>query len=443
MSNKLHIPGSADGEDFTELNMVLVLGWAVCMLLCIGLFLFFRERRPEPLPGSAVAEAGAQEESKTALEETVEIFRFGPLESAESACLKLRPKLASGELAAEVDLELLKVLERRANFAPWTCLMSAYLEDELSEELQIHDELAKFWRQAQTFYVSPEPVALMLRGFYLGESTPDTPEFTRWLRLCGMTPSFGARPACMQLMRRSAPSQGSDVLEMVERHLEITDAKTLALDMPRVAKGLGNFSADGQPSTWMISETDAIENYNRDLRVGAAFMLCRIVNSPDEKAAGAAALGLAKAANMGARAADTKLARRWRETCQLAFHLEDEGQDEPSEKEAAEEKLADENVVAKDQNIAKIDDATLEQRLDKSTPTPTGTHVLAVWNGEENSPPDYTLRGAIERGGCSKEAGRPAWYCGLRYWRGGTQKPFDLSLQDLFTKTSYIEWLEE
>jgi|GEM_PF-5121991 len=437
MSNKLHIPGSADTEDLNELNMVLVLGWAVCMLLCIGLFLFFRDRRPDAgrVPDTAQAAVEENTAPKTALEENIEAFRFGPRELAEQACLKLRPKLADGTLPAEVDLELLKVLERRADYAPWSCLLGAYLEDGLSSELQTYEQIADFWVQAQTFFVPPEVVASTLKRFYLSKTTPKNFAFSRWLRLCGMTPNFQARPACMQLMRRSETAEfGADVLEMVELHLEITDDDTLVSDMPTVAAGLGDFSADGQPDTWLVSETEAIEDYNQALRIGAAFMLCRIVNSPDEDAAGAAALGLAKAANMGARAADSKMVRRWRETCQLVFYpkpAEAEGMVEEAKEDGAEE------------DAAAADTRTLQERLDTSRPTPTGAHFLAVWNGQEDSPPDYTLRGAIERGACPEPQERPAWYCALSYWRGDAQKSFDLNLQSLFVKTSYIEWLED
>lgn len=436
MSNKLHIPGSADTEDLNELNIVLVLGWAVCMLLCIGLFLFFRERRPDAARVPDTAQAAVEEDRapKTELEKTVEVFRFGPREPAEEACLKLRPQLADATLPAEVDLELLKVLERRADYAPWSCLLGAYLEDGLSSELQSFEPIADFWVQAQTFFVPPQIVASTLKRFYLSKTTPEAPEFSRWLRLCGMTPHFQARPACLQLMRRSETAQfGADVLEMVEQHLQITDDDTLVSDMPTVAAGLGDFSADGQPDTWWVSDTETITDYNQALRIGAAFMLCRIVNSPDEDAAGAAALGLAKAANMGARAADSKMVRRWRETCQLVFYPE--GAEAEAASDAGAQGGAEEDAAA--------DTRTLQERLDTSKPTPTGAHFLAVWNGEEGSRPDYTLRGAIERGACPEPQGRPAWYCALTYWRGDAQKSFDLNLQSLFVKTSYIEWLDD
>lgn len=438
MSDKLHIPGSADQEDFTELNIVLVLGWAACMLLCIGLFLFFRERRPESANqlSATQAHAAEDEEPKTAREKTVEAIRFGPRGESEPACGKLRPQLASGELAAEIDLELLKVVDRRAKYAPWTCLMGAYLDGEVSSELQVHAELAKFWRQAQTFQVPPEITASMLKGFYLSKTTPQNSEFSHWLRLCGMTPTFRARPACLQLMRRGASAQGNDVLEMVEKHLEVTDAPTLAREMPKVAEGLGDFATDGQPDIWKIEKTDTIEDYNRDLRIGAAFMLCRIVNSPDEKAANAAAIALAEAANMAARVADPKMLRRWRETCQLVFNREDDTTDE----DTLERDAAQKESTQKDALEVKPD---LQERVESAPPTPTGTHVLAVWTGEEDSPPDYTLRHAVERGGCAAKQGYPIWYCGLRYWQGEADESFDLSLQNFFVKTSYIEWLDE
>jgi hypothetical protein len=429
MSEKLHIPGSADGENLNELNMVIVLGWAACMLLCIALFLFFRGRRPEPaLEGAspaAAARAGqdarageGDSQPKSPVEKAVEAFRFGPRDAAEAACVELLPKLARGEVSGAVDIELLKVLDRRARYAPWTCLLGAYLKDEISPDLQIHGELGQFWQQAQSFKVPARTMASVLRDFRASGERPENPEFYRWLRLCAMHPTYGARGGCLQILHQIAPAQGVDVLSMVEKHLQETEPETLAGDMTRVVAGLGDFATDGQPMAWFVEKTDAIANYNDALRIGAAFMLCRMVNSPDAEIAGEAAMALATAATMGARAADRKLVRRWRESCQYAFR-----DDSVDAAQAAEQVGEQDGEQGAGRNLEAV-------------------RALAVSDGDESTPPDYTLRGAVKRGGCPAEEARPAWYCGVRMWQGEKGAPFDRSLQKFFIKTSYVEWLD-
>ncbi|MFW6058121.1 MAG: hypothetical protein ACOC9W_04620, partial [Persicimonas sp.] len=50
MAEKLHIPGPDEHEDFTELDVGIVYAWAVCMLIAIALFIFFRDRLPPEVP---------------------------------------------------------------------------------------------------------------------------------------------------------------------------------------------------------------------------------------------------------------------------------------------------------------------------------------------------------------------------------------------------------
>ena len=150
MTDKLHIPGPDEREDFTELNIVLVISWAICMLICIGLFLLFRGRLPEPKPEvpedpvearqvKIIAQAEGPHRSfddvDFGTEDAVAVFRHGPREAAEAACRKLHAPLASGGLSHKVHLELLKAVDRRAGHAPWTCFLRRFLAGEISEEL--------------------------------------------------------------------------------------------------------------------------------------------------------------------------------------------------------------------------------------------------------------------------------------------------------------------
>lgn len=429
MKEKLHIPGSADEDHLNELSMVLVLGWAACMLLCIGLFFFFRERRPPTtLPDAQVAGQPAANRTrsagaKTPEERTVETFRFGPRAKAETACTALSDQLARGDLARAIDLELIKVVDRQATYAPWTCLVGAFLNDKISDSLAIHQEMGRFWESAQNFDAPSQPgIASALLDFSEQPDPPQRPDFVRWLRLCAMNPRAGARSACLTLLQSTAPAQGSDVLDMIEKHLQTSDPEALSADMELVVAGLRDAASNAQPPEWRVTGAEAVADYQGALRIGAAFMLCRLVNAPDATIAAAAALGLAEAATMAARTADVRLVRRWRESCEFAF--------------TTYAPTVEQDDAGQDADAPEFDHPRL-------LPTTPGTvHPLAIWSGVEGERPDYSLHAALARGACAPQEPRPLWHCGVDFWQAPADTPFDRALQNFFIKTSYVEWLD-
>ncbi len=411
MADKLHIPGPDEQEDLTELDMTIFVGWAICMIICIGLFLFFRDRRPQPEPpkpedpvkarqAELVDRAHKQNFDKHEFsdKDAVAVFRHGPRDAAEAACKDVAPLLESGGLSHTVHLELLKTVDRRAEHAPWTCLTRAFLANKISSDLDLEDELSEFWQETEAFETSPALVSSVLEEFRRSRNRPESKDFYAWLRLCGLHPDYEANKACLKILYQISPAQGEDALAAVEEHFAERDSERLRDDMKVLIPALGELAQKGQPDEWRV-ENKAIDDFETVFRVGATFVLCRIVHSPDDPVARQAAVEVAETATVGARASDENLLSRWRESCGLAFR-------------AGEGEQAD------------------------SAP------ALAVWNGEEGEPPDYTLAWAQDRGDCPQSEDRPAWYCGAKLWQGGEQE-LDLALMHYFTETRYIEWAGE
>lgn len=184
-----------------------------------------------------------------------------------------------------------------------------------------------------------------------------------------------------------------------------------------VADALALLASRGQPLGWRIDETATMPDYDVDFRLGAVFMLCRMVHSPDTTVADIAARRLSQVARVGIRAGDRNLLFRWRIGCQTAFsggrELAAELHDEPypllmvsgdAEAEPAGEDAADENGEAPSSVVVR-----------------------------------YGLQDAIERGACELHEGRPPWYCGAERWRGEPSK-LEESLHSYFTQSRYVEW---
>lgn len=417
MADKLHIPGPDGHDDLTEIDMTIVISWAICMLICIGLFLLFRGRLPEPKPPEPEDPVkarqvelldrarfeGADKDFATfdfGEKDAVAVFRYGPRDAAEAACRDRKPQLESGSLTHTVQSELLKTVGRRAAHAPWTCLVRTFLANQVSAELDLHDELARFWSETQAFETSPKIVATVLEEFRKSRNRPENPGFYAWLRLCGLHPNYEANTDCQKLLYQISPAQGDDVLGAVEKHFQDVEPEALREDMKILVPALGELSQKGQPEEWRVDKKPVVakQTFDASFRLGATFVLCRIVNSPDEDVARMAAVEVAETATVSARETDQNLLLRWREACSMAF-------------QAGEGDEAD------------------------SAP------ALAVWNGEKGAQPNYALAWARERGDCPTDE-RPEWACGLKYWQGGA-KAIDMVLLEFFTETRYIEWAGE
>ena len=415
MSDRMRIPGPDEPEDFSELADTIVYAWAVTMLVCIGLFLFFRGHRPgeghtEPVDGEsgsaaasvkpgAEASADDYDDKEWAEDDIVAAMRRGPRKAAESACASLRPALESGKLDRRVRLELIKVVDRRAEHAPWSCLLRAYLDGDVAPDSDLYDELEEVWADFRRFEVPSKLARRLVADMRQSGDVPEADSFRRWLRLCGLHPSWGGGAQCRQLLAQIAPEEGVDLLMTAEHHLRGVSPDQLDRDLDTMVAGVGYLARHGQHDEWLLTRGVDPVAYDTRLRKAALFLLCRFVNSPDTEVAQQAAMQLADAASVAARATNENLVRRWRATCQLAFREEDDESD-------------------------------------------SGAAALAVWTGKADDPPDYSLQSAIERGDCPPASSRPAWECGVKLWQA-KEPELDLALMSFFTETRYIEWEDE
>ena len=295
-------------------------------------------------------------------------------------------------VTAPAERELLSLVDRRSPEAPWTCLFRTFFEDSSRLPRTVRDELAAMWGKLRVFDGAGEVFTTVIRDFAVGKTVPDSTEFRRWLRLCGLNFEAIEGDACRRLLAGVAPRQGRDLLHVVELHLRRTDVNP-SYDLPIVIEGLKVLAHDGQPIEWRIDETTALPDYDADLRLGAIFYLCRFVNSPTRAVARQAAKALSHSADIGVRAVDENLRPRWLQACRSAFgSTPDEGQ--PS------------------------------------------AQFLAVWNGDPDDPPRYALENTIDRGDCRLRRNHPVWYCGAAAWNGHDPA----KLVDFFVETRELEW---
>ncbi len=443
MAEKLHIPGPDEHEDFTELNEGIVYAWAVCMLIAIALFIFFRDRRPPEMPPEPDDPVVAHqqeiveraERSRRSFEgidwqidDAVAVFRHGPREAAETACERLAEPLETGTLSNTVQLELVGAVEQHAPHAPWNCLVRRHFAQQIDDDLELADEMDAFWAEAEAFDAPAGIMGTVLEEFRRTRDRPEHADFYSWLRLCALHPEYGAAEACRQILYQISPEQGADILAAAVRHLEERTADQLADDLKVWVPGVGALAERGQPQTWRVEGQDGAAAYDAKLRVGAIFQLCRVVNSPDEQIARLAAQQLASAAHIGARAADENVLTRWRQACQLAFRVVPDG--ERADGESAESEQAD-------------GDKTDGEKAEADEPKGEPAAALAVWSGDQDEPPNYAMAEVVERGECPGLADdQPVWQCALGLWQGADED-IDLALMGFFNETRYIEWAGE
>jgi hypothetical protein len=426
--DKLRVPDPAGPEETDDAGEALALVGVVCILLSLAFFLFqYRSYHQKSEAGRAEGgaatrqtdagapdagadlqqivdrlerrrrdERGLPDHDWTSLE-LVATFQVGYRGLAESACRAVSGELADGTLADGPSAALRESVIRRNPRAPWTCLFERYFADRDSLPDPVVRSLGAVWEHVRQFNGHRRLFATVLDGFRLRESTPEDPDFRRWLRLCGLNFAAGPGTECRRLLAELAPSEGADLLGVVEAHLRRVESLNPSYDLPVLVDGLGSLARSGQPADWRIDETDELPDYDLDLRLGAIFYLCRFVNTPNDAVANRAARQLSRAAEVGVRAVDKTLVPRWRRACRLAFGTEDE---------EAETWRAP---------------------------------ALGVWNGEPDAPPHYDVASAIERGDCRRRDGHPFWYCGALKWNAGRPA----QLVDFFVETRSAEWTDE
>ena len=419
---KLHIPApdGQEGEIEGDLSIVF-LGALVCLgiALCIAYYFSVVQSADS---GAEVVQNSESPDSKQRLlkgqrelastfedwdteklgahdwqeEEEVAVFRFGPRKATETLCRKHRDTIVAGKLDPIRSIELLKAMERRVEFAPWTCMTRLHLAGKLPEDGPLDREMSKFWRDVVAFEGNPRLIMSVLSNFRETRERPTAPEFYEWARLCAVNYDYQGATECRRLLRQITPQQGTDILAMLELHLR--EREQLTDDEARIiTNALGRLARNGQPPNWKVVSADEIPDFDTDLRNAAVLYLCRFVHSPKTRHAVLAAEELRAVADAAGRGYDARLLERWRETCRIGF---DGGR-------------------------------TSEERRD--------IQVIASWNGVEGNPPDYSLEVVQRLGHCLVRPQRPVWWCGADMWAGKLTS-LDQAIAGYFIETRYMEW---
>lgn len=422
---KLRVPAPGDPEEpESPYDSSIVVAATVSILVGLAIFLARYPDAPPPgasshsdvdsseagreVPTNAVAARLRDLEDENSLKELAErdwsaaeqasAFGHGPEKVARAVCRASADELASGELDGKAAAALVSAADRRESHVPWACLLRLYLEDRLSKDLQVYDEVEAVWNKLRAFEASKALVDRLLRVWGEEGAFPDSPRFERWLRLCALNFEVGEGQVCRRtLAELAADSQqkqkyGADLLDVVETHLRETELNP-NYDLPILIAALERLAERGQSDGWRVVETEELPDYDVDLRIAAGFYLCRMVNSPNDDVAGRAAESLSEAAGVAVRAVNEGLRTRWLEACKRAFRT-----------------------------------GGTEEQPDAP--------ALAVWNGEPDSEPRYELEFAVENGLCEVREGHPRWYCASLMWQGGGPE----DLLDFFVSTRHVEW---
>ncbi len=414
--SKLYVP--APDEEPAEVFGILELAALICTLLAVTIFYGFATQKSTSERADASAEeeavqelsaevrrqkqvaAGFDERKPSELEdyawkteELLAVIRYGERETAEAACQARSGQIREGALSDPTLMTFIKAMDRRAENAPWACLLRLYFADEIGQD-ELVDEMDSFWQEVEAHEGNARIIASALEEFRKTRDRPEADRFYEWLRLCALDFEYQAAAECQRLLHQLSPAQGADILMAAEKHLQ--ESKPSGDDLKMIVDAIGQMARNGQPhATWSIKETANLPDYDVDFRQAAVLYLCRFVQSPDKDLARVAAFELGKTALFGARGFDDKLRRRWIKTCQLAFQKSDAAND-------------------------------------------PALQILAVWDGNEASEPEYALAQDVERGVCEVQEDYPMWYCGTRLWNG-EGKALDMALQDFFVETRYIE----
>ncbi|TXD34116.1 hypothetical protein FRC96_14535 [Lujinxingia vulgaris] len=375
---------------------VAVLGWGLWVVPQQG-------AEVDPLAGLSPAERQAREASEVferwdvgavdvgALEETerVRAIEYGPRALTEKICSWHVE--ASGPDAPEWDALALAV-SRRSERAPWTCLVRGYLGERFEGELV--RAMDGFWAEVEGG-AHQLLVAAVVDAMREERDRPETERFYRWLRGCAARQQGSLPTSCLELTRQLSPAQGSDVLEMIDRQLKGSPEVEVLLEM---SAALGRLAEYGQPPAWRVVEAEGLPDYDVDLRLGALFSMCRMMNSPDARVRDDVAQRLATIARVGLRPTDAYVHYRWLKTCRIMF-------------------------------------GDRQEYDERAFP------YLGVIDAQRQMQPRYAYTELAELGLCEEQEGMPLWLCGARRWTGGRRAMPDV-LADDFVVSRYVEWLE-
>lgn len=425
-SEKLRVPSPDESETSEDVGGTLVLAATITILAGLAFFLYQirgssdlaepsgvdagRDAAGAPDASLRGVAADLEERSFTddaggvagewSEREYLAAFVHGSPRLIDTMCTSVDGPLSEETLGVEAYRRLVEMVRRRSGRVPWGCLFVRHFEERRIGGAELKAALEEVWEEIRSFERGESEHiarALVERVDRRGD-LPDAEEFRRWLRLCALNFDAYAGSVCRRHFARRASTESglSDLLELVDVHLERTDWDP-DYDLPIVVDALGQLAESGQPPDWRTRDEE-VSGYDEHLRMGAIFFLCRFVQSPDVDLAERASRHLTEVAGFIARAVDEKRHPRWLRACQLAF--------------------------------CEADDCEEKGGSDPNAP------ALAVWSGEPDDPPVYALRSTVERGDCPDEKSRPIWYCGARKWNGS--EPGDLT--DFYVATHEMEW---
>ncbi|RDV36658.1 hypothetical protein DV096_18110 [Bradymonadaceae bacterium TMQ3] len=375
---------------------VAVLGWGVWVVPQQG-------EQVDPLAELSPAERQAHVASEAFSKWDVNAVDVGALDEEERlralefGLRALTEKICSwhveesGADAPEWDT-LALVVSRRSERAPWTCLVRGYLGERFEGELA--RSMDGFWAEVEGG-AHQLLVAEVVDAMREERDRPETERFYRWLRGCAALQQGSLPTSCLKLTRQISPAQGGDVLAMIDRQLEGSPEVEVLLEM---SAALGRLAEYGQPAAWRVVEAEGLPDYDVDLRLGALFSMCRMMNSPDARVRDDVAQRLARIARVGLRPTDAYVHYRWLKTCRIMF---------------GDRQEYDERAFA----------------------------YLGVIDVQRQMQPRYAYSELAELEMCEPQDEMPLWLCGARRWTGGRRAMADV-LADDFVVSRYVEWLE-
>lgn len=422
---KLEVPDPEQPEviDETQLSMELWVGLVIsAVLIFFGWFFWVHPQVTEQSGDNREAEDDEQQrviDDRAEFEQMVardqldgvdwldnpdraaRAIEVGPRKAAETACTAYEEAIADGDAPRDVTRLLRQSVARTAEQTPWNCLLRLYLDDRLHADGALTDELADFWETAETLDDHGDIMADVIDAD--PQHWPRGERFSRWLQRCAFAVDYPPGERCRRQLN-ATNDEADDLLEALIAHLGSTTGspeevhEELHFDLKLAAQTLSTFARHGQPEGWHIVETDALPDYDVDFRLGAMFMLCRLVNAPDSDVRQAAIDGLQSVGEIAPRPANPHIQFRWMRSCAQAFgDPEDAHRDNP--------------LLA----VSVIDD------------------------GEKTV--DYGLDLLVEEQLCEPEPGYPTWFCGAERWTG-EGRPIRRVMARNFAEAGYVEWLE-
>lgn len=421
-SDTLRVPDPDEQQGSGDLTFddTLILSGVLSCLLALGFFVYRFEYGRDPTGDGAESPRAEEERSRDPVREAgrrlrerraarrdegdaiepaffdrservAAAFAQGPRQLAETACRARTDALASGRIASRSHRALLRVVDRRSMQAPWSCLIRLHLTDGIDESLDLRGEIESVWSEIEAFRGGSRIANSAVVDFRRA-GAPDSPVFDRWVRLCAMKTHWNPAASCRRYLRSIAPEQGSDLLEVVDTHLRETDLNP-SYDLPILITGLKRLGTHGQPETWRIAQTEAMPDYDADLRIGSVLYLCRLLASPARSVRETAADALGKIARISRRGVDRKWLPRWDLACRYAF------------------------------------------RSGGSQRQPAA-RLVEVRGGASDRRPRYDLEALVAEGLCRAEETEPQWYCAVDAWHGLTVDRLD----DHFVRTRFLQW---